>query len=401
MIKRFHVSNYKALVDVTLELRPVSLLIGPNDSGKTSILEAINALCRSVDYPLSEAFEGAWDGRQLVNAADPLSHIELSAFFTCGTQQVKYHIECEFPTAGRTVVVRTEDVLLGSGSNTNPVELQMGRGAATAVQQIVANGPPDIPDVGVRAKKKQTATCIHEGLSGVQFCAWDPRMLALPAALDPKRPFRLERNGFGLARCLDDILGHDRQLFDQLENKYREIFPAVQSVRLKQALGYKLDADHTGYGARLQPHAGKGVYFEMDGAGELSAQHVSDGMLIVLAFLALVHTPAPPRVFLVGEPENGIHPQRLGEVIDVLRRAVGKSDETQVVMTTHSPYILDFFEADDVMLCRKRADGTVALKRMSEISLVDDQRDVFTLGEIWTGEGDEALMEAAAATEGS
>ena len=46
MITRFQVQNYKALRDVTLDLTPMHVLIGPNDAGKTSILEAITALCR-------------------------------------------------------------------------------------------------------------------------------------------------------------------------------------------------------------------------------------------------------------------------------------------------------------------------------------------------------------------
>jgi len=73
MITRFQVQNYKALRDVTLELTPIHVrnlyihvLIGPNDSGKTSILEAIAALCRSVDHPLEEAFMRDWNGSELV-----------------------------------------------------------------------------------------------------------------------------------------------------------------------------------------------------------------------------------------------------------------------------------------------------------------------------------------------
>ena len=44
MITRFQVQNYKALRDVTLDLTPMHVLIGPNDTGKTSILEAMTAL---------------------------------------------------------------------------------------------------------------------------------------------------------------------------------------------------------------------------------------------------------------------------------------------------------------------------------------------------------------------
>ena len=61
MIKQFHIQNYKALRDVTLDLTPIHVLIGPNDTGKTSILDAITALGRSVDHNLYAAFLGPWE----------------------------------------------------------------------------------------------------------------------------------------------------------------------------------------------------------------------------------------------------------------------------------------------------------------------------------------------------
>lgn len=61
MIKRLEVQNYKALRDITLDLTPIHVLIGPNDSGKTSALEAITALCRSVCTEVHHAVEAIID----------------------------------------------------------------------------------------------------------------------------------------------------------------------------------------------------------------------------------------------------------------------------------------------------------------------------------------------------
>jgi len=66
MITAFHAKNVKALRDISLQLTPIHVLIGPNDSGKTSILHAIAALSRSVDMRIEESFTGTWDGRELV-----------------------------------------------------------------------------------------------------------------------------------------------------------------------------------------------------------------------------------------------------------------------------------------------------------------------------------------------
>ena len=78
MIKQFRVQNYKALRDVTLKLTPIHVLIGPNDSGKTSLLEAVAALCLSVDHPLADSFLGQWEGHSLVTR-DGQSNVGLSA----------------------------------------------------------------------------------------------------------------------------------------------------------------------------------------------------------------------------------------------------------------------------------------------------------------------------------
>ncbi|MBC8117623.1 MAG: AAA family ATPase, partial [Candidatus Saccharimonas sp.] len=75
MIKQFRVQNYKALRNVTLNLTPLHVLIGPNDSGKSSMLEAIAAVCRSVDHPLADAFLGYWDGHSLVTRSDAASAV--------------------------------------------------------------------------------------------------------------------------------------------------------------------------------------------------------------------------------------------------------------------------------------------------------------------------------------
>jgi hypothetical protein len=65
------------------------------------------------------------------------------------------------------------------------------------------------------------------------------------------------------------------------------------------------------------------------------------------------------------------------------------------VLTTHSPYVVDLFRPDEVTLCQMEGDGSVSVRRLSESKTVRDQLDVFTLGEIWTAEGDETLAQSA------
>jgi hypothetical protein len=208
----------------------------------------------------------------------------------------------------------------------------------------------------------------------------------------------MESSGFGLALCLDDILGYDRDLFVRLESRFKSIFPEVASVKLLPEPAFRAASD-TSWAVPLLAHAdGKGIYFQFRGSSKLvPASQASEGLLLVLAYLTLLHLPRPPRVLLIEEPENGIHPQRLQQVIEILRDLIKSQTRMQVLLTTHSPYMLDLLTPDEVTLCQKEPDGSVSVHRLSESKSVREQLDLFSLGEIWTAEGDEKL---AASTEG-
>ena len=81
MITRLRVKNFKALRDVEINLTPIHVLIGPNDSGKTSILDALAALCRSVDHDLADAFLGSWKGTELVWHGQPNLSVTIAVDF--------------------------------------------------------------------------------------------------------------------------------------------------------------------------------------------------------------------------------------------------------------------------------------------------------------------------------
>jgi len=152
----------------------------------------------------------------------------------------------------------------------------------------------------------------------------------------------------------------------------------------------------------LQTADGKGLYFQLSTGGQLvPASQASDGTLLVLAYLAVLYLPEPPRVLLVEEPENGVHPKRLREVLTILRELVREQSHTQIVLTTHSPYVVDLFSPEEVTLCTMQDNGEVKTTRLSESPTVRRQIDVFTLGEIWTSQGDERIAESRKATEGS
>ncbi len=392
MITRLHVQNYKALRDVTLDLSPLHVLIGPNDAGKSSILEAAYALVESANGPLLDSFPGLWEGRDLVWDRTPDAAVKIVAEIESGGQQYAYGFECEFTPEGRYSFLVND--FLGSGNDVHA--LGKFENERTRLASMKAGAGKNYP-----ADLQPLADDLERILTGVHWYRWDPRYLAMPSAPDSRWKFRMQPTGFGLPRCLDDILGYDRRRFDQLEAEFLAVFPEFASIKLEPCPAYQAAQGFVGRDIpSLQKAEGKRVGFELKESGAvLPASQASDGVLIVLAYLAVMHLPTPPALILIEEPENGIHPKRLQEIVRILRQLIETHGRTQILMTSHSPYLLDEFQPGEVTLCRKDEHGAVQTRRLSEVEHVRSQLDVFSLGEIWTGEGDERLAGAATATE--
>ena len=388
MIKRLRVKNFKALRDIEIELTPIHVLIGPNDSGKTSILDVLAALCRSVDHKLAQAFLGSWKGTELVWGGNSQVPVTIEVDFD-DEIITTYGMSVLFKPQTKGADARNEFLSVKEGTSVDPLPFLTGH-----------TWPKHIHDEPAALVPSDELRRVHQILVGVHYYRLNPTFLALPVAPDSKRRFRMESNGFGLALCLDEILSVDRNQFAQLEKRFTEIFPHIESIALQQEAAYRAPVDNPDRVTMLNKADGKGLYFRMKESGQLvPASQASDGTLLVLAYLSILYLPQPPRLLLVEEPENGIHPKRLRDILVILRNLVHEQWHTQVVLTTHSPYVLDLFKPEEVTLCTKLDTGEIKTTRMSDSPEVVRQLGVFTLGEIWTSEGDDKIADSKAQPE--
>jgi ABC-type branched-subunit amino acid transport system ATPase component len=398
MITRFRVQNYKALRDVTLDLTPVHVLIGPNDSGKTSLLEAVAALSRSVDHPPSQYFKGDTANFVLCHngvGTPGVFEVKWTDAIQCldGKRIVGYSLttglDCWTESGVPDPYPNNEKFLLEDGLTEDFPSHQ-----TTTLIYAIIRGRFECGNPSDRGIPKEIIQQVAHRLQGTQFYRFSPDWLKVPVTLSPQRQGRMEFNGFGLPQLLDEIR-NDRERFAKLESRFTRFFPYIMAIELPVREAFEASAvDYR----RVKPAeytGGKGIEFRLDKGRKLSAENASDGVMFVLAYLALLHLPNPPRFLLIEEPENGIHPARLKEIIRILKQLVSEQSHTQVLMTTHSPYVVHEFEPHEVTLCTRGADEAVQTRRLSESKTVREQIDFFSLGEIWTQDGDEALMQPA------
>ena len=168
----------------------------------------------------------------------------------------------------------------------------------------------------------------------------------------------LMREGGNLAAVLDGIRGERPDLFEAIEKKI--CLAATEVKRL--TIPYAADnADNKVL--EVQERTGQ-VY---------RAEEMSDGLVLFVGLAAAATLrddglgELSHRLVAIEEPERGIHPRRIREVIDYLRRLASRG--AQVVLTTHSPLILDEFIAapECVVLFDRTPEHGTTVRRLTDI----------------------------------
>jgi len=385
---RFGVKNYKCLSDIDIPLTPIHVIIGQNDAGKTSLLQAMLALYRTATHRISQTFPGKWAGADLLYMHDSTSSIELSGRFQIRGSENRPQREIEY------------GVSIDFFSDREP----------TWEAEWASEG-----DERIDFKKENPYfTRVHPTMAGliIEGGAWlnqmkncmlsahlyqlDPKTMAMPATIEPIRRFRMDSDGFGLATLLDDLLGYAPERFIELRQRFCEYFPQFRSVRLEAENAIKRHYDDRG-GYSTDTAAGKGIFFETRTGKSIRAQQASDGAILFLGFLALTSLPVPPKLILIEEPEKGVYPKRLEEIVKLLRNVVSETPEAsrpQIILSTHSPYLVSFFEPEEVTLMSRDAGNGVVAHPMRDIPHIKERLGggEFFLGELWYNLSEEELF---------
>jgi predicted ATPase len=399
MLDRIHIENYKCLRDVTVGLGDFTILIGPNDSGKSSFLEAIQTFGKILQLGYPAVFRGDRSVADLVWRKDPESHIALEVAGTTPRHRFVYRLE--FPVAERPpfesleldgeMSFRTEGIRTGQsqprtdscpaspvivtpqGLGTQQIPAQLGK---THLQALVQQRKPSLDDIA-------------DALRSSAEYRFDLHKLPTPST--PQPGVALTPCGDNLAAVLDVMQNSaDRSAFEGLQNALSDAIPMLRGIVLPPATATK-------------PPGAKALEFILSRNGQLPVtipgSLASGGALLLTGYLALAYAQTP-ELLLIEEPENGLHPSRLQMVLDLLRRMsrgeVGNR-KRQIVLTTHNPLLLNYASPEEVRVFVRHPDQGTKVIPMTEALDIDRLLKEFALGELWYLLGEEKLFQEQAA----
>lgn len=371
-----------------LKLQPLNVLIGPNSSGKSNVIEALNLLRATADDLIAPIRAGGgvaewlWKGDEPQSTATlettihypagkPLRHhlafratgqrFELADEFIDNARfdspkssaQFFYRFDNGRPVITASKVTETT----GSKNGEQYVKRSLNQHNFNLDQSVLSQrkDPEQYPEITYLGQQYQQIKLYRDWHVG----RYAP--LRLPQRTDLPQDFLLE-DGSNLGLVLNDLLyrsGLEAILLHELQefhDKFRRI-----SVRVQ--------------GGTLQ------VFLEEKGFSQpIPTTRLSDGTLRYLCLLAILCHPEPPPLIAIEEPELGLHPDILPRLGKLLQEA---SQRTQLVITTHSNALVDAFSAtpEVVIVCEKEAGATV-LQRLEKPEL-DLWLEQYTLGQLW------------------
>jgi predicted ATPase len=127
----------------------------------------------------------------------------------------------------------------------------------------------------------------------------------------------------------------DDTLFDQLQQILRSTVPGFKKLAIK---------------ARGGPGEVIAFWQESGIDRELTLSDLSDGTLRLLCWAALCYQPKLPSLICIDEPDQGLHPRTLPVLAGLLKKV---SERTQVLIATHSSFLLTQFDLHQIAVMRK------------------------------------------------
>ncbi|MDX2129905.1 MAG: AAA family ATPase [Chloroherpetonaceae bacterium] len=344
MIKSISVKGYKTLHDCKLTLGKRNILIGGNMSGKSNIIEILQLVGKYFIHP-TYIMEDA----SLIARSTSRNNSEISIL-----------LESEFDSINTSLNLQW-DINYQQNNKNEPVKLE-------AYQY----------DSVTKAVIRELFYGYFKPLYSPILCYKDIHTNSQSPIRQPQSaaPFKYLNNvGSNLANILLKYFNDD-SFRSELKKIMKAVNPDFMNIYVDQVVGNFINI----------------TWKEKNLERDLYASDLSDGTLRLLCLCAILLPNSivePPKLICIDEPELGLYPRR---VLPILAEMIkNKSEESQVIITTHSPELLNYFDLEDVVAL-EREDGKTKFIRPSDKKELEQllKSYEYSLSDLWlTGKFEE------------
>jgi len=364
-IIKLRIENFLSLKKIEVELNKLNVFVGPNTSGKSNFVRALQLLANHVRNGVP-SLHGYKSFKDLAYNFDETASIILEVKTKINNHNILYILTItvnnyiEQAWIDNKVALRSEGkkkvaqiltrdgVMKDIGIHTSASSNILG---VTLFKSIFTNLPTDAVSELYDLAHLLRSITVH---------SFVPERIRAYSEITAKPS--LGYYGDNIARVLLHLYLENRKVFTDIEDVMRSLIPEIKEI-IPHIEGTKVE-----------------IWLRTRNLTEpLKPANISDGTLRILAYVTALYSGASLVVF--EEPENCIHPHLLEAIVDLARKA-----PCQVIMTTHSPYLLDHIKPEEVYVVEKPRTETI-VKKLSKTKELQAVKKLLeeggTLGEAW------------------
>ncbi|MTW21479.1 AAA family ATPase [Allochromatium palmeri] len=354
-IRSVTIEGFRSLKNIrNLELPPLTVLIGANGAGKSTLIRFFEMLSWMLKTKNLQEFvlrHGGGDDQFFMGARKtPRIHAELCLETALGWND--YRFDLAHIPAGDSVMVMNEAYRYSA--HDIPIKAKW--------TEIDAVGK----ESSLLENKHETAQTIVNLLR--QCCTYHFHDTSINAALhnrwDVTDSFRLRSDGGNLAAVLLDLRHRDHKRYALIVKQISRVLPAFKDFVLEEEAGKVL--------LRWMGRQSDKVF---------GSHLTSDGSLRLFCLLTLLNLPPErlPDVMFFDEPELGLHPHAITLVAEMFKRL---SKQRQIFIATQSPYLVDCFELENIIVANAN-NGETLLRNLPREHYQRWLDEEYALSDIW------------------
>lgn len=346
MIDRVHFENYKSLQEVTIQLGRLTVLVGANGCGKSSVLQGISLLSSSARSSFLSN-DTPHPFLQLLSYRGRASKIAIALH---AEDSAELGVETRFDTDGKAV-----------------------------------------------ARLTQRALPASMALASTSYLHLDAGKMSITSVIEDEHP-RMASDGSGLASTLAWMKGAAEDELAQITTDLRRVVPGVKRIRtLRERVPHrrieKLDVDGQPVWRPVdETQIGDRFSIEFDDGSEIPGNMLSEGTVLALGLFTKLREPPRPRLLLIDDIDRGLHLGAQVSLLKVLRELLNLDTELQIICTTHSPYLLDLFEPDEVRVLALDTERRTHVRPMTEHPDLGKWKFGTQTGELWAALGEDWVL---------
>ena len=358
MLTRLYADNYKCLVNFELRFKDVTLLLGTNGAGKSSVLDVV--------YRLKQLLV---DGRRIGDAEvfpartrtrggqRDIQTIALDVDLDGELFQYKLEVEHEEGDTGRARV-RLESLKTSGGAlfHCSLGDAQLYRDDHSEGPRLPVDWTESFLGRVSAGRSNMRLTRFMDFVRRLVICRLHP-VGFLPNAR--RESARLDRDGGNFAAWYRHLVQEHTGQIQEMISKLRTVIDGFRGLRLEKA----------GSDTRTML-----VEFVDDGGDSLQLDEVSDGERILLVLYMLLGMAADqPFTLLIDEPDNFLALPEIQPWLIALADACGDSRH-QAVICSHHPELIDYFGVENGTLLERTNGGVTTVRAASSLDAGDGLR---------------------------